>query len=98
MSSPPADVLDVAPLRDMAERAADNIGRVMVGKRDVVDLLLVALLCEGHVLIEDVPGIGKTMLARTVARTLDCWFRCTRFTPYLPASHFRGGSLFNQTT
>lgn len=80
----------------MAERAADNIGRVIVGKRDVVDLLLVALLCEGHVLIEDVPGIGKTMLARTVARTLDCSFRRIQFTPDLLPSDITGLSFFNQ--
>jgi MoxR-like ATPase len=96
MSTPPADVLDVAPIRDMAERAADNIGRVIVGKRDVVDLLLVALLCEGHVLIEDVPGIGKTMLARSMARTLDCSFRRIQFTPDLLPSDISGVSFFNQ--
>jgi MoxR-like ATPase len=89
-------VLDVEPVRAMAERAGDNIGRVIVGKRDVIDLLLVALLCEGHVLIEDVPGIGKTMLARSVARTLDCSFRRIQFTPDLLPSDITGVSFFNQ--
>src|SRR4030081_812707 len=89
-------MFDVGPVGAMAERAGDNIGRVIVGKRDVVDLLLVALLCEGHVLIEDVPGIGKTMLAKSVARTLDCPFRRIQFTPDLLPSDVTGVSFFNQ--
>ncbi len=89
-------MLDVEPIRAMAERAARNIEQVIVGKRDVIDLLLVALLCEGHVLIEDVPGIGKTMLAKSVARTLDCPFRRIQFTPDLLPSDVTGVSFFNQ--
>jgi MoxR-like ATPase len=69
---------------------------VIVGKSDVIDLILVALLCEGHVLIEDVPGIGKTMLAKSVARTLDCTFRRIQFTPDLLPSDVSGVSFFNQ--
>jgi MoxR-like ATPase len=90
------DLLDVEPIRAMAERAGDNIERVIVGKRDLINLLLVALLCEGHVLIEDVPGIGKTMLAKSVARTLDCSFRRIQFTPDLLPSDVSGVSFFNQ--
>src|SRR5712692_5075266 len=90
------DLLDVEPIRAMAERAGRNIEQVIVGKRDVIDLLLVALLCEGHVLIEDVPGIGKTMLAKSVARTLDCPFRRIQFTPDLLPSDVTGVSFFNQ--
>jgi MoxR-like ATPase len=89
-------VIDVAPIHDLAERAADNIERVIVGKREVVDLLLVALLCEGHVLIEDVPGTGKTMLAKSLARTLNCSFRRIQFTPDLLPSDVTGVSFFNQ--
>jgi MoxR-like ATPase len=89
-------VLDVGPVRALAERAGDNIERVIVGKRDVIDLLLVALLCEGHVLIEDVPGTGKTMLAKSLARTLDCSFRRIQFTPDLLPSDVTGVSFFNQ--
>src|SRR5258708_6770957 len=89
-------MLDVEPVRALANRAAQNIGRVIVGKREVVDLLLVALLCEGHVLIEDVPGTGKTVLARSVARTLDCSFRRIQFTPDLLPSDVTGVSFFNQ--
>jgi MoxR-like ATPase len=89
-------VIDVAPIRSLAERVGENVERVIVGKRDVIDLLLVALLCEGHVLIEDVPGIGKTMLAKSVARTLDCSFRRIQFTPDLLPSDITGVSFFNQ--
>jgi MoxR-like ATPase len=89
-------VIDVEPIRGLAERAAGNIEQVIVGKRDVIDLLLVALLCEGHVLIEDVPGTGKTMLAKTLARTLDCSFRRIQFTPDLLPSDVSGVSFFNQ--
>jgi MoxR-like ATPase len=91
-------VIDVGQVSRLAERAADNIERVIVGKREVVDLLLVALLCEGHVLIEDVPGTGKTMLAKSVARTLDCSFRRIQFTPDLLPSDVTGVSFFNQRT
>jgi MoxR-like ATPase len=91
-------VIDVEPIRGLAERAGDNIERVIVGKRGVIDLLLVALLCEGHVLVEDVPGTGKTMLAKSVARTLDCSFRRIQFTPDLLPSDVTGVSFFNQRT
>ena len=89
-------MIDIEPIRGLAERAADNVERVIVGKRDVIDLLLVALLCEGHVLIEDVPGTGKTMLAKSLARTLDCSFRRIQFTPDLLPSDVSGVSFFNQ--
>ena len=90
------DLVDVQPIRAMADRAGENIERVIVGKRDVIDLLLVALLCDGHVLIEDVPGIGKTMLAKSVARTLNCSFRRIQFTPDLLPSDVTGVAFFNQ--
>ena len=88
--------MDVEPIRALADRAATNIERVIVGKRGVIDLLIVALLCEGHVLIEDVPGIGKTMLARSLARSLDCSFKRIQFTPDLLPSDVTGVSFFNQ--
>jgi MoxR-like ATPase len=72
------------------------IERVIVGKRHVVRLLMVALLCEGHVLIEDVPGIGKTLLARTLAAALDCSFRRLQFTPDMLPSDITGSNVFNQ--
>ncbi|MFQ5578087.1 MAG: AAA family ATPase [Anaerolineae bacterium] len=73
-----------------------NIAKVLVGKATVVELALVALLCEGHLLIEDVPGIGKTTLARAVARSLQCSFARIQFTPDLLPSDISGVSIFNQ--
>jgi MoxR-like ATPase len=74
----------------------ENIARVIVGKAEVINLLLVALLCEGHVLLEDVPGVGKTMLAKSLARTLDCSFRRIQFTPDLLPSDITGIAVYNQ--
>lgn len=83
-------------LQATAHRVRDNINKVIVGKEPVIELVLVALLCEGHVLIEDVPGIGKTMLAKTVARSLRCTFRRIQFTPDLLPSDVTGIYYFNQ--
>jgi MoxR-like ATPase len=91
-------VIDVESVQALAERAARNVERVLVGKRDVIDLVLVALLCEGHVLLEDVPGVGKTVLARSVARTLDCTYRRIQCTPDVLPSDVTGVAFFNQRT
>jgi len=77
-------------------RVVGNINRVIVGRERAIELVMVALLCEGHVLIEDVPGIGKTMLAKTVARSLGCTFRRIQFTPDLLPSDVTGIYYFNQ--
>lgn len=77
-------------------RIIDNIDRVIVGKRAVTEMILVALLCEGHVLVEDVPGVGKTTLARAVARSFDGQFRRIQFTPDLLPSDVSGISFYNQ--
>jgi MoxR-like ATPase len=83
-------------IREAADRFTANVGKVIVGKRDTVELLLAALLCEGHVLIEDVPGIGKTMLAKAIARSLDCSFSRIQCTPDLLPSDVTGIHYFNQ--
>ena len=76
----------------------ENVGKVIVGKNDVVDLALVALLCEGHILFEDIPGIGKTTMAKALARSLNCAFRRIQFTPDLLPSDVTGLSVYNQKT
>ncbi len=75
-----------------------NIGRVVVGKEEVVDLLFIALICRGHVLIEDVPGVGKTTLASAMARSLDCSFKRIQFTPDVTPSDITGFSIVNFKT
>jgi MoxR-like ATPase len=75
-----------------------NIGRVLVGKEDVVELILAAVLSGGHVLIEDVPGIGKTTLARSLSNSLDCAFKRIQCTPDLMPSDITGIHFFNQKT
>ncbi len=78
------------------ERIAENIGKVIIGKGDAVNLAIVALISRGHVLVEDVPGVGKTMLARAIAITTGCDFKRVQFTPDLLPSDVTGASVFNQ--
>jgi len=85
-------------IKEAADRLTSNVSQVIVGKKETVELVLVALLCEGHVLIEDVPGIGKTMLAKAVARSLGCCFKRIQCTPDLLPSDVTGIHYFNQKT
>jgi MoxR-like ATPase len=85
-------------IREAAERFTENVGRVLVGKEETIRLIFVALLCESHVLIEDIPGIGKTLLARAAARSLACSFRRIQCTPDLLPSDIMGLQYFNQKT
>jgi MoxR-like ATPase len=80
----------------LAERVMDNVEQVIVGKRREIELTLLALLCGGHVLIEDVPGVGKTVLAKAIAGSLGCVFKRIQFTPDLLPSDITGVSIYNQ--
>jgi MoxR-like ATPase len=88
----------IAQVQLTARRIQDNVARVIVGKTQTIELLLVALLTGGHALIEDVPGLGKTMLAKSLARSLGCSFQRLQFTPDLLPSDITGVSVFNQKT
>jgi MoxR-like ATPase len=85
-------------LQDFVAKVVGNVERVIVGKRDTIELLMVALLCEGHVLVEDVPGVGKTMLARSLSISLGGQFKRLQCTPDLLPNDVTGVSIFNQQT
>jgi MoxR-like ATPase len=89
-------VAKITNIADIAARVRENIQKVIVGKDQVIDLVMVAVLCEGHILIEDVPGTGKTTLAKAVAASLGCTFRRIQFTPDLLPSDVTGINYFNQ--
>jgi len=88
----------VREIQEFAKKVTDNVEQVIVGKQPVIELLIMALLCEGHVLIEDVPGVGKTMLARAVAISLGISFRRLQCTPDILPTDVTGVSVFNQKT
>jgi len=83
---------------DFAQAVIENVERVIVGKRAAIELMIVALLCDGHVLIDDVPGVGKTMLARAIAVSLGSSFKRLQCTPDLLPNDVTGVSVFNQRT
>ena len=83
-------------VKNIANRVIGNVNKVIIGKHEVVELTLLALLCQGHILIEDVPGTGKTILARAVARSIGCSFKRIQFTPDMLPSDVTGVSVFNQ--
>jgi MoxR-like ATPase len=89
---------DVKQIKDAAMKVKENVERVIVGKGEVVELAIIALLCEGHILFEDVPGLGKTVLAKSLARSLGCSFRRIQCTPDLLPSDITGTYIFNQKT
>src|ERR687895_57457 len=89
---------DFSQFRDVFERIATNMERTIQGKGDVIRLALVALLAEGHVLIEDVPGVGKTMLAKSLARSIDCTWKRIQFTPDLLPTDVTGVSVWDRKT
>jgi MoxR-like ATPase len=89
-------VFEVYMIAEIARQIRENIQKVIVGKDEAINLALVAVLCEGHVLLEDVPGIGKTTLARALAASLGCAYRRIQFTPDLLPSDVTGLNWFNQ--
>ena len=89
---------DVQKIKDAAMKVKENVERVIVGKGEVVELTIVALLCEGHILLEDVPGLGKTVLAKSLAKSLGCSFRRIQCTPDLLPSDITGTYIYNQKT
>ncbi|GGJ97497.1 magnesium chelatase [Lentibacillus kapialis] len=86
---------DTVVYNEKVEKVLSNINKVMIGKDEEATLCLVALLAQGHVLLEDVPGVGKTMLVRTLAKSLDCDFRRIQFTPDLLPADVTGVSIYN---
>ena len=83
-------------LKKFGENIINNLEKVIVGKTQAVEMVVIGMLCQGHVLIEDVPGVGKTMLARSLAKSLDCTFNRIQFTPDMLPSDVTGVSIFNQ--
>jgi MoxR-like ATPase len=90
--------VDIFQVQELANKLKQNLGKVIIGKDDSVSLTIIALLCQGHVLIEDVPGVGKTMLARSLAKSLGCVFKRIQFTPDMLPSDVTGVSIYNQST
>lgn len=86
----------MADIKTFGEKVLENLERVVVGKRQSLELIVIGLLCQGHVLIEDVPGVGKTVMARSLARSLDCSFNRIQFTPDMLPSDVTGVSIYNQ--
>lgn len=88
--------MDSSFIRALAETTVDNVEKVIIGKRREVELVLTAILCKGHVLIEDVPGVGKTVLTKAIARSIGSSFKRIQFTPDLLPSDVTGVNIFNQ--
>ena len=86
----------MADIKSFSEQVIENLEKVVVGKRQSLEMIVIGLLCQGHVLIEDVPGVGKTVMARSLARSLDCSFNRIQFTPDMLPSDVTGVSIFNQ--
>ncbi len=85
-------------VQSVAERVAQNVGQIIIGKRNEIRLTILGLLSKGHILVEDIPGVGKTMLAKALARSIGCTFSRIQFTPDMLPSDVTGVSIFNQKT
>ena len=88
----------ILKIQEFSKRIIENLEKVIVGKKDVLEFVTLSLFAQGHVLIDDVPGVGKTMLAKALARTLGCDFKRIQFTPDMLPSDVTGVSIFNQLT
>lgn len=87
----------MADIQSFGKKLIDNLEKVIIGKRQPIEFIVVGLLCQGHVLIEDVPGVGKTVLARSLAKSLGCSFNRLQFTPDMLPSDVTGVSIYNQS-
>lgn len=92
------DSTTLQKIQNLGNLVRTNVEKVVVGKADIIELAIVALLCEGHLLLEDVPGIGKTVLAKSLAKSLNCDFKRIQCTPDLLPSDVTGSYIFNQRT
>jgi len=90
--------MNIVGINNFRQKLQQNISQVIQGKKDVIDLVIMAVICEGHILIEDVPGTGKTILAKCVARSLNAEFSRIQFTPDMLPSDVTGVSIYNQAT
>jgi len=88
----------IVKIKNVTEKILDNVEKVIIGKRDKIELAVIALISSGHLLIEDAPGVGKTMLARSLARSLGCTFKRIQFTPDMLPGDITGVSIYNQKT
>lgn len=88
----------VSTIQEMSNRVIENLEKVIIGKRQTIEMVVIGLLCQGHILIEDVPGVGKTVLARSLAKSLGLSFSRIQFTPDMLPSDVTGVSIFNQET
>ena len=86
----------MADIQKFGKTLVDNLEKVIIGKRQTIDQIVIGLLCQGHVLIEDVPGVGKTMLARSLSKSLGCSFNRLQFTPDMLPSDVTGVSIYDQ--
>ncbi|PJF31108.1 MAG: AAA family ATPase [Phototrophicales bacterium] len=93
---PQGDYSNIGLVQSVAERIAQSVGQVILGKRNEIRLTVLGLLAQGHILIEDIPGVGKTMLARALAKSIGCTFSRIQFTPDMLPSDVTGVSIFNQ--
>lgn len=90
--------MNIELIKSFRQKLQNNIGQVILGKKEVIDLVIMSVICDGHILVEDVPGTGKTILAKCVARSLDAEFSRIQFTPDMLPSDVTGVSIYNQAT